>query len=376
MIQRPKDLVYETEDLEFLYKYEKFPSFMGCVDSSLNEDLLFDMSWFISRKSGMIQLNPLLPLDIVYKESHFSGTIGQKWNNHHEDFSTFILKYKPKKVLEIGGFHAILANKCLKHIECEWTIIDPNPQLTDNLKIKTIKGFFDENFSSDYEYDTIIHSHLIEHVYDINKFLLKISNILKEKSKVIFSIPDLKTMLQKQYTNTLNFEYTYYISEDYLDFFLAKYKFKIIEKVKYIENNSIFYCIEKHDHEKLIALDTSQYKTNKRLFLKNIKNHKKETESINKIVNQSKNNVYLFGAHIFSQMLIAHGLKIKKIKNILDNDIRKQNKRLYGTNLFVKSPLILKNEKEPIVILKAGIYNAEIKKQILTNINSKTVFIE
>ena len=54
MIQRPKDLVYETEDLEFLYKYENFPSFMGCVDSSPNEDLLFDMSWFISRKSGII----------------------------------------------------------------------------------------------------------------------------------------------------------------------------------------------------------------------------------------------------------------------------------------------------------------------------------
>ena len=157
---------------------------------------------------------------------------------------------------------------------------------------------------------------------------------------------------------------------------MAKYKFKIIEKVKYIKNNSIFYCIEKHDNEKPIELDESQYKINKRLFLNNIKNNKKETHAINKIVNQSKNNVYLFGAHIFSQMLIAHGLKIKKIKNILDNDVRKQNKRLYGTNLFVKSPLILENEKEPIVILKAGIYNAEIKKQILTNINSKTVFIE
>ena len=324
----------------------------------------------------MIQLNPLLPLDIVYKESHFSGTIGQKWNNHHEDFCTFILKHKPKKVLEIGGFHAILANKCLKHMECEWTIIDPNPQLINSSKIKTIKGFFDENFSSNCEYDTIIHSHLIEHVYDINKFLLKTSSTLKEKSKIIFSIPDLKTMLQEKYTNTLNFEHTYYISEDYLDFFLAKYKFKIIEKVKYVENNSIFYCIEKHDHEKPIELDKLQYKINRRLFLKNIKNNKKETKAINKTIKQSKNNIYLFGAHIFSQMLIAHGLKTKKIKNILDNDARKQNKRLYGTNLFVKSPLMLKNEKEPIVILKAGIYNAEIKKQILTDINSKTIFIE
>lgn len=376
MIQRLKDLVYETEDLEFLYKYEKFPSFMGCVDSPIDEDLLFDMCWFISKKSGMIQLNPLLPLHIVYKESHFSGTVGQTWDNHHEDFSKFILKHKPKNVLEIGGFHAILANKCFKHIECNWTIIDPNPQINENSKIKAIKGFFDEDFHCNDEYDTIIHSHLIEHIYDINKFLLKISNILKEESKVIFSIPDLKVMLQKKYTNALNFEHTYYISEEYLDFFLAKYKFKIIEKTKYSKNNSIFYCIEKHDEEKPIELDAELYKINKHLFLTNIENSRKEVNLINDIINKSKNDVYLFGAHIFSQILIAHGLHTKKVKNILDNDARKQDKRLYGTDLFVKPPSILKNEKEPLVILKAGVYNSEIKKEILTNINSKTIFIE
>lgn len=375
MIQRPKDLVYETEDLEFLYKYEMFPSFMGCTDLSPNEDLLADMSFFIGKRSGMIQLNPLLPLHIVYEKSHFSGTIGQKWNNHHEDFSKFILKYKPKKVLEIGGLHGILANKCLKHIECDWTIIDPTPQSIVDSKIKIIKGFFDEDFHSENEYDTIVHSHFIEHVYDINKFLLKISNMLKEKSKVIFSIPNLKTMMQKNYTNVLNFEHTYYISEEYLDFFLAKYKFKIIEKVKYLENNSIFYCVEKHNDQKKIELDKSQYKINKHLFLKNIANSKKEIEAINNTINQTKNNIYLFGAHIFSQMLIAHGLQTEKIKNVLDNDIRKQDKRLYGSNLFVKSPSVLKDEKEPIVILKTGIYDAEIKKEILTNINSKTIFI-
>jgi hypothetical protein len=75
-------------------------------------------------------------------------------------------------------------------------------------------------------------------------------------------------------------------------------------------------------------------------------------------------------------MLISNGLQIEKIKNILDNDVRKQEKRLYGTNLFVKAPSILKNEEQPIVILKAGIYNSEIKKEILENINSKTIFIE
>jgi SAM-dependent methyltransferase len=376
MINRNNDLVYGDEDLEFLYKYNKFPAFMGCVDAPIENDMLFDMSWHISKNSGMIQLNPLLPLEIVYKESHFSGTVGKIWDNHHENFSIFISKYKPKNVLEIGGFHAILANKCFKYIECNWTIIDPNPEINKDSKIKTIKGFFDETFDCRDDYDAVIHSHLMEHIYDINKFLDTLSNILKEKSKVIFSVPDLKVMLEKKSTNALNFEHTYYISEDYIDFFLSKYKFKIIEKVKYLENNSIFYCVEKNNNEKQIKLKNNFYKTNKKLFLNCVNQNAKEIKKINKLISKFDSNIYLFGAHIFSQMLISNGLQIEKIKNILDNDVRKQEKRLYGTNLFVKSPSILKNEEQPIVILKAGIYNSEIKKEILENINRKTIFIE
>ena len=50
-------------------------------------------------------------------------------------------------------------------------------------------------------------------------------------------------------------------------------------------------------------------------------------------------------------------------------------KRLYGTTLEVNSPKILKNNKNPTVILRAGVYNEEIKKDIISNINSDTVFI-
>ena len=90
---------------------------------------------------------------------------------------------------------------------------------------------------------------------------------------------------------------------------------------------------------------------------------------INKQISTHTGNIYLFGAHIFSQYLIEFGVKIKKIKFILDNDNNKQQKRLYGTNLMVKSPKILAFDKNPLVILKAGVYNNEIKKDIINNIN-------
>ena len=83
----------------------------------------------------------------------------------------------------------------------------------------------------------------------------------------------------------------------------------------------------------------------------------------------------MFGAHVFSQYLISFGLRSKKILYILDNDKKKQNKRLYGTNLTVKSPKILSKYKNPLVILKVGVYFNEIKNDITKNINHKTKFL-
>ena len=56
----------------------------------------------------------------------------------------------------------------------------------------------------------------------------------------------------------------------------------------------------------------------------------------------------------------------QKILHILDNNPNKQEKRLYGTNLSVKSPAILKDKDNAFVILCAGVYNNEIEKDLKT----------
>ena len=85
-------------------------------------------------------------------------------------------------------------------------------------------------------------------------------------------------------------------------------------------------------------------------------------------------NIYIFGAHIFSQLRIFNGLNKKKISAILDNDFNKVENFLYGTSLKVYNPNFIKKIDQPCVILRAGSYNNEIKKQLL-NINKKTVII-
>jgi len=98
-------------------------------------------------------------------------------------------------------------------------------------------------------------------------------------------------------------------------------------------------------------------------------------EEINLKIQSHDGDIYLFGAHIFSQYLFSFGLSKDKIKAILDNSPLKIGKRLYGTNLMVKTPKILSSSIKPLVILKAGIYNDEIKKDILEKINPNTTFI-
>lgn len=371
---RTLDVITGNNDLELLYTNKKFPIFMGCVNGDSSLDEFEDMCWYISKSSGVIQLNPVINLNILYKESHGSGTVGKMWDFHHEKFSKFIETYKPNVVLEIGGNQGILVKKYLKsNPNVDWTIIDPN--VPNDLPIKTIKCIFDENVKLTRKYDTIIHSHLIEHIYDINKFLSNISSISSNNTSMIFSVPNLQTMLEKNQSNCLNFEHSFFLSEPYIDFLLSKHGFEVIHKYHFHSNNSIFYYTKKSNSFIKQPLP-NLYDHNKQLFINHINYITDETNNLNNIVNEAECPIYLFGAHIFSQYLISFGLDVSKIVSVLDNDCNKQNKRLYGTNLMVESPIVLKNINKPIVILKSGIYNEEIKSDIYNNINKNVIFIE
>ena len=189
----------------------------------------------------------------------------------------------------------------------------------------------------------------------------------------MFSIPNLKNMVENGYANAINFEHPYYLDETLLDAMLKQTGFKIIKKKFFKTSHSIFYLTkkEKNNYKKKKYNFLTK---NKKIFIKIKKKWDKDISLLNSKIGD-KQNIFIFGAHIFSQNLIFNGLNIKNIKYILDNDPKKNNKYCYGTNLTVKSPKILKNYFNPVVILRAGPYNLEIKKKIIDNINKNTKFI-
>lgn len=374
LIERNKDVITGNEDLEFLYSFKDFPIFMGCVDTPINDDIKADMNWWISRSSGCVQLNPLIPLDVLYKSSHGAGSTGGVWREHHDKFADFINKFNVKSALEIGAGHGELSQRIVKsNPNIGWTIIEPNPLVVKPTKnINVIIGFFDGN-EIEGRYDTVVHSQLFEHIYDIDKFVGSVSKILEIGGKHIFAIPNMREMLKRKYTNVLNFEHTMFLTEELVEYLLNKHGFEIVRKEYFLDAHSIFYAsIKVCDEIKLI----NQYDENKKLFIDFVEYHKKYIDELNKKISEFNGEVYLFGAHIFSQYLINFGLDIDKVTCILDNDINKQDKRLYGSPLMVKSPKILKDKNNVAVILKASMYNKEIKKDILENINDKIMFWE
>lgn len=384
LLLRDKDVFSGERDLESLYTIKNFPIYMGVTNSESSEDIFADMEWGISRGSGMLQLLGLVPEEILYKTSH-NGSIGNLWNEHHTRFAEFIhenIESNVGSILEIGGGNGILnAIYTEKYRGSKWIIIEPSSvRPVDKCKAEYIRkawvnGTIIENMPA---IECLVHSHVLEHLYDIESFMQQCEQLLGNGIKMIFSIPNLKETLRRKYTNALNFEHTYFISEDYVEEILRRHFFRILDKRYFKEDHSIFYVTEKSATRKEgSSIDFGYlYTQNRNIFMEFIESHKKLISDFNERIRKESAPVYLFGAHIFSQYLIHFGLDVSKIQCTLDNDVMKQGKRLYGTELFVKSPKILAEEKEPVVILRVANYAEEIKKDILNNINPNAVFWE
>ncbi|WP_435219082.1 class I SAM-dependent methyltransferase [Luminiphilus sp. nBUS_07] len=376
IVERLQCAISGHSDLELLHNFPDFPVFMGCLDQAKELDLKQDMSWWISKGSGLIQLKKLLPLDVLYPESHGAGVVGALWEKHHEAFAAFVNRTKPKSVLEIGGAHGILERDYQHFGEIPWTILEPNPSPVEGCKAHFIKGFFDEQFKHEGVLDTVVHSHVFEHIYEPEAFMRQLSGFMAPGNQLIFSLPNMQAMLERKYTNCINFEHTVFLTEPYVEYLLARHGFKSTYKEYFMDDHSIFYSATRDEDIEPMPLPQGLYEKNKTLYMDYINYHRTLIVDLNKKMSETTQPIYLFGAHVFAQYLLEMGLNGSKIVSLLDNDASKQGRRLYGTELKVASPQALREVSNPIVILKAGVYNDEIKKDILGNINKSTVFFE
>jgi hypothetical protein len=120
----PKKMVFRTRDPltgETSADWRKalaidgFPTFMGVAEANEkpDDDVLATMRWHIIPETGVVLLNPLVPLHYIYRHQH-NAVVGTVWSKHHNQFAHLVATHAPGgRILEIGGGHGYLAAKLL-----------------------------------------------------------------------------------------------------------------------------------------------------------------------------------------------------------------------------------------------------------------------
>ena len=162
-------------NLEDIITFKNYPiSFSMTNDNKYTfEDLIFSECI----KCKTIQIKNLIDLNILYNKPHNYNVIGKTWIEHFQEFSSMINKFKKNNdnVLEIGS----PTDKIERYIDnySQWVLMDPNCEKYPEKKIQSINDFFSEEYNFNCKFDTIIHSHLLEHLYEPNKMLVFTKNV-------------------------------------------------------------------------------------------------------------------------------------------------------------------------------------------------------
>jgi hypothetical protein len=362
--------------MQILARFEKFPVFMGCTSLPKVMDTHSDMFWVADPVTGETSVLPAIDMSLVYLDNH-NEVVGETWIKHHELFGEFVSKHaKGCFVYEIGGAHgmaSIAARKQAKDLQ--WLIHDINPIPVQEYAGEVIRGEFNSQTKIESsKFQTVIHSHTLEHVHDQLAFLGTINKNIEVGARHIFSWPNMDKMLSKRNLSFLNFEHTKFLSEDRVLAMLEVSGFCIVD-ITYFGDHSIFIATEKISDGDSIEVKSQVLSAEFGAYCQSLLD---KVNSLNAQIHDFGGQTYLFGAHIFTQMLIAAGLDVSKIHTILDNAHHKSGKRLYGTNLEVQKPSLIASSEstlEPVLIVAVvGEYFSEIKSQIQA-INPKAIVI-
>ena len=365
LFERDIDFINLESKTELIKKITKFPKYMGVTSKEKINDVFIDQLWGISKTTGAVQLTKLMPLEELYKTTHNPGSVGQLWVSHHELFSDFIKCNVNETILEFGAGHGKLyKNKIRENSFSKWIIYEPNCDLESNSKLEVINNFFDPDKINLTNINTIIHSHVFEHLYNPSNLLAGLQKNLDIGAKIICSIPNLEQMIIEGHANTLSFEHTYFINNDQFIELHSAYGFDLKASKKFKSNHSIFYEFVLNRKNKIFKFN-NHFDYNFDIVTKYFEKNMNKAIRLKEITN-SKKDVYLFGAHVNSQLLFCQGIELINVKAVFDNDIRKHTKRLYGTDLIVINPSdTIPQLKNSIIVLNNGAYGLEIKKQIL-----------
>lgn len=345
---------------------------MGVSTKNSKSDIYLDQKWALCQSCNSVQLTDLVDQSILYNENHCLP-VGNTWESHHKEFAKFVIdNISNKKIIEIGAGSGRLSEIILDSSSpVEYVAIEPSGSFL-NKKATLVEDFVENCMDIFYGKVSVVHSHVIEHLYNPQEIIRSISKNIEHGSKMIFSFPNLKKALESAGANGLNFEHTFFIDEESARFILAKSGFKVLN-VKYFKNHSIFICAEKV--ETSYEPEAARFDDQTKQLLSSWKNMSDMANRFYEKSKEANSKCYIFGAHVFGQSIHYLMRDSSGVFGVLDESEDKIGKRLYGTELTVYGLSEIVNQESPVIALAASYYQKEIKEKILFA-NKQAIIIE
>jgi hypothetical protein len=364
-MNRNSCVICNSNILNDIYTLENYPITPSSNNLDYSTDEFQDCTFLSCNSCGCVQLKTLIDPIKLYLNSHNSTHISSLWKEHHTLFADFIIKHnKLSELIEVGGNSGILYN-LLSSAMNTYTILDISDTETRPSEVKFVQGNCENfNFTG---HNSVVLSHTFEHLYSPRLF---IQNLHSAKVDSIFiSIPNMEEMCSSENMSILHNEHTYYIGNYEIKYMFSQFNYYCNSSYEYKTHSRFYHFRYMADMIPLSLIPSFSYRdriihifSKYPLLIKNI--------NIN-------TPCYICPAGHYGQKIYYYLKNFhKSIKGFLDNDPLKQNKRLYGTPLYIYSPNILATESSNkiYIILYAGPYINEIKKQ-LDMIHTNITFI-
>jgi hypothetical protein len=352
---RANCVLCNSSSLNDIFTLSNYPITPSSNNLDHSTDEFQDCIFMSCANCSCIQLKTLIDPIKLYSNSHNSTEETPTWKEHHRLFADFIKDNNMHDtILEIGGNGGILY-KLLSSYAQEYILMDICDSEMRPKEVKFIQGNCEDfNFTG---HRCIVLSHTFEHLYNPREF---ITNLHTAKVDSVFiSIPNMDYLYSSGNMSILHNEHTFFIRDNEIKRIFLEFGYSC--KTSYdFRNHSRFYHFIYHTKLDMIPIDnTNEYIIGfQHILLK--------YETLLKALDITM-PFFICPAGHYGQKIYYYLQRFSShLKGFIDNDVSKQNKRVYGTLPYVHSPDILKTYRDnPVcIILYAGPYTNELKTQL------------
>jgi hypothetical protein len=358
---RTSCVICGLSDFDTLIRISHFPV-MAISNDLVSEDF-YDFEPMICNNCKCLQLRNLVDPNILYSDVYMNAAFSPSWSHHHEHFKRFITSNTDtRSFMEIGANRGELYGLLKVDNPIKYSVLDMyrHKDLPDDVE-------FIEGNCETFDFtgrDTLILSHVFEHLYSPIPFIRKIS---KSNVKSVFiSIPNFEALLKDRSSLIIHSQHTFYCGVDYIEYMFSLHGYSMTHVYQYdgpCKSVMIKFELNNAVPRAMPSTDIAEFKD---IYIDKV-------SSIRKLVIPP--NSYITPAGIYGQYLYFFLEDKRNIIGFLDNNPERHGKTLYGTGKRVFLPNSIKYDGANILVCES-IYTKEIVAGLIKlNTDANIIYI-